>query len=234
VASPVMLRTVPARQFLSTWSLSCLQNPKHTRFYSSLNFAAPSFSHHQMLSTAHLRWSGSFYSMQSAFLRSAQHTPSQIRQMTYNQVLRGARKTPERYCRTLQLRGAPQKRGKFLLRYSIRSSSGTCVRVYVTKPKKPNSAQRKVAKVKLTNGLEVVAAVPGVGHNLQQHSVVLVRGGRVRDLPGCRFKLIRGKYDFNFKENFERQNRRSKYSTPKPRKDESGKAATPAAAAKKK
>ncbi len=72
---------------------------------------------------------------------------------------------------------------------------GVCLKVYTTTPKKPNSAMRKVAKVKLTNGMEVIAYIPGIGHNLQEHSVVLIRGGRVKDLPGVRYHIVRGKLD---------------------------------------
>lgn len=85
----------------------------------------------------------------------------------------------------------------------------------MTKPKKPNSAQRKVAKVRLSTGRHIMAYVPGLGHNLNEHSVVLVRGGRVPDLPGVHYHTIRGIYDFNHKERIERSNRRSKYSTPR-------------------
>jgi small subunit ribosomal protein S12 len=95
---------------------------------------------------------------------------------------------------------------------------GVCIRVYTTKPKKPNSAQRKVAKVKLTTGNSIIVYIPGQGHNLQQHSVVLIRGGRVPDLPGVQYHIIRGKHDFVAKERFERSARRSKFSIKKVRK----------------
>ena len=101
---------------------------------------------------------------------------------TANQLVRKGRATPKVKTKTPALRGAPQKRG-------------VCTRVYTTTPKKPNSALRKVARVRLTNGIEVGAYIPGEGHNLQEHSVVLVRGGRVRDLPGFRYKVIRGGLD---------------------------------------
>jgi len=101
---------------------------------------------------------------------------------TVNQLVRKGRKTPKTKVKTPALRGAPQKRG-------------VCTRVYTTTPKKPNSALRKVARVKLTNQMEVGAYIPGEGHNLQEHSIVLVRGGRVRDLPGVRYKIIRGALD---------------------------------------
>lgn len=94
---------------------------------------------------------------------------------------------------------------------------GVCIKVYTTKPKKPNSAIRKVAKIRLSNGREKIVYIPGQGHNLQQHSVVMVRGGRVRDLPGVHQKLIRGKYDFTGPETIRRTKKRSKYSLSKPR-----------------
>ncbi len=93
---------------------------------------------------------------------------------------------------------------------------GVCVRVYVTTPKKPNSAQRKVARVRLTNGREVIAYIPGEGHNLQEHSTVLVRGGRVKDLPGVRYHIVRGALDTAGVEG--RKQGRSKYGTKKPKK----------------
>ena len=101
---------------------------------------------------------------------------------TVNQLVRKGRVTPRVKTKTPALRGAPQKRG-------------VCTRVYTTTPKKPNSALRKVARVRLTNGTEVGAYIPGEGHNLQEHSVVLVRGGRVKDLPGVRYKVVRGTLD---------------------------------------
>ena len=100
------------------------------------------------------------------------------------------------------LAGNPQKRG-------------VCIRVYTTTPKKPNSALRKVAKVRLTNGREVVAYIPGEGHNLQEHSVVLVRGGRVKDLPGVKYHVVRGKFDTSGVEG--RRHSRSLYGTKKPK-----------------
>ncbi len=101
---------------------------------------------------------------------------------TVNQLVRKGRAAPKERVKTPALRGAPQKRG-------------VCTRVYTTTPKKPNSALRKVARVRLTNGMEVGAYIPGEGHNLQEHSVVLVRGGRVKDLPGVRYKVVRGTLD---------------------------------------
>ncbi|MBN2379095.1 30S ribosomal protein S12 [candidate division WOR-3 bacterium] len=101
---------------------------------------------------------------------------------TVNQLVRGGRKMPKRKSSTTALEGNPQKRG-------------VCTRVYTTTPKKPNSALRKVCKVRLTNGYEVIAYIPGEGHNLQEHSVVLIQGGRVRDLPGVRYRVVRGVLD---------------------------------------
>ena len=104
------------------------------------------------------------------------------RMPTVNQLIRKPRTAPKAKTKTPALRGAPQKRG-------------VCTRVYTTTPKKPNSALRKVARVRLTNQMEVGAYIPGEGHNLQEHSVVLIRGGRVKDLPGFRYKVIRAALD---------------------------------------
>jgi small subunit ribosomal protein S12 len=92
---------------------------------------------------------------------------------------------------------------------------GVCIRVYTTTPKKPNSALRKVARVRLTNGTEVTAYIPGIGHNLQEHSIVLVRGGRVKDLPGVRYKIVRGTLDTAGVE--DRKSSRSRYGSKKPK-----------------
>ena len=101
---------------------------------------------------------------------------------TVNQLVRKGRTAPKAKVKTPALRGAPQKRG-------------VCTRVMTQTPKKPNSALRKVARVRLTNGMEVTSYIPGVGHNLQEHSVVMIRGGRVKDLPGVRYHIIRGTLD---------------------------------------
>ena len=119
---------------------------------------------------------------------------------TVNQLVRKGRKVPKTKVKTPALRGAPQKRG-------------VCTRVYTTTPKKPNSALRKVARVRLTSGIEVTAYIPGVGHNLQEHSMVLVRGGRVKDLPGVRYKIIRGALDTQGVKN--RKQARSRYGAKK-------------------
>ena len=115
---------------------------------------------------------------------------------TVNQLVRKGRQAPKAKTKTPALRGAPQKRG-------------VCTRVYTATPKKPNSALRKVARVRLTNGLEVGAYIPGEGHTLQEHSVVLIRGGRVKDLPGVRYHISRGALDATGVRT--RQQGRSKY-----------------------
>jgi small subunit ribosomal protein S12 len=104
------------------------------------------------------------------------------RMPTIQQLVRKGRQDKIGKAKTPALKGSPQRRG-------------VCTRVYTTTPKKPNSALRKVARVRLTSGIEVTAYIPGVGHNLQEHSIVLVRGGRVKDLPGVRYKIIRGSLD---------------------------------------
>ncbi len=136
---------------------------------------------------------------------------------TINQLIRKRRKTPRRKSKSPALqftlnrlknhatflkRGAPQKRG-------------VCLKVYTTTPKKPNSALRKVARVRLTNGMEVIAYIPGEGHNLQEHSVVTIRGGRVKDLPGVRYHIIRGTLDTQGVQ--DRKQSRSLYGAKKPK-----------------
>ncbi len=121
---------------------------------------------------------------------------------TINQIIRFGRQKIEKKNKAPALGGCPQKRG-------------VCTRVYTTTPKKPNSALRKVARVRLTNGIEVTAYIPGEGHNLQEHSIVLIRGGRVKDLPGVRYHIIRGTLDASGVE--DRRNGRSKYGTKKPK-----------------
>ena len=121
---------------------------------------------------------------------------------TINQLVRHGRKVAKKRSDTPALKGAPQKRG-------------VCVRVYTTTPKKPNSALRKVAMVRLTNGMEVTSYIPGIGHNLQEHSVVLIRGGRVKDLPGVRYHVIRGTLDALGVS--DRRQGRSKYGAKRPK-----------------
>ncbi|NPA42932.1 MAG: 30S ribosomal protein S12 [Chlorobi bacterium] len=121
---------------------------------------------------------------------------------TIQQLIRKGRKKIVKKSKSVALGGNPQKRG-------------VCIRVYTTTPKKPNSAMRKVARVRLTNGNEVNAYIPGEGHNLQEHSIVLVRGGRVKDLPGVKYHIIRGALDTAGVEG--RRQRRSKYGTKRPK-----------------
>jgi len=121
---------------------------------------------------------------------------------TINQLIRQGRKKIIKKKDTPSLEGCPQKRG-------------VCVRVYTTTPKKPNSALRKVARVRLTNGKEVTSYIPGIGHNLQEHSVVLIRGGRVKDLPGVRYHIVRGTLDTLGVS--DRRNGRSKYGAKRPK-----------------
>jgi small subunit ribosomal protein S12 len=121
---------------------------------------------------------------------------------TINQLVRLGRQAVKKKSGSPALTDCPQKRG-------------VCVRVYTTTPKKPNSALRKVARVRLTNGIEVTTYIPGIGHNLQEHSVVLIRGGRVKDLPGVRYHIIRGSLDASGVAN--RKKSRSKYGAKKPK-----------------
>lgn len=121
---------------------------------------------------------------------------------TISQLVRKGRKKIVKKSTAPALKSNPQKRG-------------VCTRVYTTTPKKPNSALRKVARVRLTNGLEVSTYIPGIGHNLQEHSVVLVRGGKIKDLPGVRYHLVRGSLDLAGVQ--DRTQSRSKYGTKKPK-----------------
>ena len=119
---------------------------------------------------------------------------------TIEQLIRNGRQRPVTKTKSPALKGSPQRRG-------------VCTRVFTTTPKKPNSALRKVARVRLTSGVEITAYIPGEGHNLQEHSIVLVRGGRVRDLPGVRYKIIRGALDAAGVKN--RKQARSRYGAKK-------------------
>lgn len=121
---------------------------------------------------------------------------------TINQLVRKGRKKITKRSNTPALQSCPQRRG-------------VCVRVYTTTPKKPNSALRKVARVRLTNGIEVTSYIPGIGHNLQEHSVVLIRGGRVKDLPGVRYHVVRGTLDTLGVS--DRRQGRSKYGAKRPK-----------------
>jgi small subunit ribosomal protein S12 len=122
---------------------------------------------------------------------------------TINQLVRKGRRAQAAKTTAPALKACPQKRG-------------VCVRVYTSTPKKPNSALRKVARVRLSNGMEVTTYIPGEGHNLQEHSVVLIRGGRVKDLPGVRYHVVRGTMDASGVE--ERRQGRSKYGAKRPKK----------------
>ena len=121
---------------------------------------------------------------------------------TINQLIKRGRKPVQKRQTAPALQNCPQKRG-------------VCVRVFTTTPKKPNSALRKVARVRLTNGMEVTTYIPGIGHNLQEHSVVLIRGGRVKDLPGVRYHVVRGVLDAQGVQ--DRKQGRSKYGTKRPK-----------------
>jgi len=121
---------------------------------------------------------------------------------TINQLIAKGREPAAKRNKVPALEGCPQKRG-------------VCTRVYTSTPKKPNSALRKVARVRLTNGIEVTSYIPGVGHNLQEHSIVLIRGGRVKDLPGVRYHIIRGTLDASGVAN--RKQGRSKYGAKRPK-----------------
>ena len=121
---------------------------------------------------------------------------------TIQQLIRKPRQSPVTRSKSQHLEGCPQKRG-------------VCTRVYTTTPKKPNSALRKVAKVRLTNGFEVIGYIPGEGHNLQEHSVVMIRGGRVKDLPGVRYHILRGVLDTQGIA--KRRQRRSLYGAKRPK-----------------
>jgi small subunit ribosomal protein S12 len=134
-------------------------------------------------------------------VRSAR-AKEQLRVPTFNQLVRDGRKRPRYKTASPALQGCPQKRG-------------VCTRVYTQTPKKPNSALRKVARVRLTNGIEVTTYIPGVGHNLQEHSIVLIRGGRVKDLPGVRYHVVRGTLDAVGVAG--RKQSRSKYGAKRPK-----------------
>ncbi len=127
--------------------------------------------------------------------------------LTFNQLVRKPRKSKKEKSKTPALQGCPQRRG-------------VCIQVRTATPKKPNSALRKIARVRLTNGMEVTAYIGGIGHNLQEHSMVLVRGGRVKDLPGVRYHIVRGALDAAGVEG--RKRGRSKYGTKRPKTEKGG------------
>lgn len=136
------------------------------------------------------------------FEDAAQPTNSHYHVPTIQQLVRKGRSPKRKKSKSVALQGNPQRRG-------------VCTRVYTTTPKKPNSALRKVAKVRLTNGYEIIAYIPGEGHNLQEHSIVLVRGGRVKDLPGVKYHIVRGALDTAGVA--DRRQSRSKYGTKRPK-----------------
>lgn len=135
---------------------------------------------------------------------------------TINQLVRKSRRplTTKSASPALQRRQNLIKNKTLFIKTGAPFMRGVCLKVYTSTPKKPNSALRKIAKVKLTNGMEVLAYIPGVGHNLQEHSVVMIRGGRVKDLPGVRYHIVRGKLDTLGVEG--RKRSRSKYGTKRP------------------
>ena len=147
-------------------------------------------------------WVYSSFVAQSAIAAWDLSRYSENRLPTIQQLVRTGRKAARAKSKAPALKGSPQRRG-------------VCVRVYTQTPKKPNSALRKVARVRLTTGIEVTAYIPGIGHNLQEHSVVLIRGGRVKDLPGVRYHIIRGTLDTAGTKN--RKKARSKYGTKAPK-----------------
>lgn len=135
-------------------------------------------------------------------LRGFTTSSEAVKVPTISQLVRKGRKQISSKTDSPALQGCPQKRG-------------VCVRVFISTPKKPNSALRKVARVRLTNGIEVTTYIPGIGHNLQEHSIVLIRGGRVKDLPGVRYHVVRGALDTVGVEG--RKNGRSKYGAKRPK-----------------
>ena len=145
-------------------------------------------------------WTAAFLFLKAAAAQCYYHKNKKM--PTIQQLVRTARKEILRKTKSPALKSCPQRRG-------------VCIRVYTTTPKKPNSALRKVARVRLTTGFEVTAYIPGIGHNLQEHSVVLVRGGRVKDLPGVRYHIVRGTLDTAAVKN--RTQSRSKYGVKRPK-----------------
>jgi len=137
---------------------------------------------------------------------------------TVNQLIRKGRKTTKVKSKSPAMQDTYDSlhRKRTNLRKGASFKRGVCVKVTTSTPKKPNSAIRKIARVRLSNGMEVTAYIPGEGHNLQEHSIVMIRGGRVKDLPGCRYHIVRGVYDAAGVEG--RQQGRSKYGTKKPKK----------------
>ena len=134
---------------------------------------------------------------------------------TFNQLVKNGRQDKTYKSKSPALQRSTNSIKKVAVEIASPQKRGVCTKVAIKTPKKPNSAQRKIARVRLTNGLEVTAYIPGIGHNLQEHSVVLIRGGRVKDLPGVRYHIIRGKLDTQGVAN--RNQARSKYGAKKPK-----------------
>ena len=135
---------------------------------------------------------------------------------TFNQLVRHGRQSAAYKSKAPALQTSLNSIRKISVDLPSPQKRGVCTKVAIKTPKKPNSAQRKIARVRLTNGIEVTSYIPGIGHNLQEHSVVLIRGGRVRDLPGCRYHIIRGTLDAQGVAN--RNQSRSKYGAKRPKK----------------
>ncbi|MBR5286083.1 MAG: 30S ribosomal protein S12 [Clostridia bacterium] len=135
---------------------------------------------------------------------------------TFNQLVKNGRQDKTYKSKSPALQRSTNSIKKVAVEIASPQKRGVCTKVAIKTPKKPNSAQRKIARVRLTNGLEVTAYIPGIGHNLQEHSVVLIRGGRVKDLPGVRYHIIRGKLDTQGVAN--RNQSRSKYGAKRPKK----------------
>ena len=136
---------------------------------------------------------------------------------TFNQLVKNGRQDKTYKSKSPALQRSTNSIKKVAVEIASPQKRGVCTKVAIKTPKKPNSAQRKIARVRLTNGLEVTAYIPGIGHNLQEHSVVLIRGGRVKDLPGVRYHIIRGKLDTQGVAN--RNQSRSKYGAKRPKKE---------------
>src|SRR5688572_28513511 len=189
--------------------LECRQSPKHWRYKSRGQFSGHDLgsSNEGPRSSGCLGWTHREFRRAPA--RSLWHSQSMMvdwgwtrRMPTIQQLIRKPRVRPKERNKVPAMQACPQKRG-------------VCTRVYTTTPKKPNSALRKVAKVRLTNGFEVIGYIPGEGHNLQDHSVVLIRGGRVKDLPGVRYHILRGVLDTQGVK--DRKQRRSVYGAKRPK-----------------
>jgi small subunit ribosomal protein S12 len=174
-------------------SVLCLQAPEASGLKALVRFAT-------RLTTLWLDRAGAFIAL--VWVRSFTVRFGRAKMPTISQLIRKPRQPKTYREKARHMQASPQKRG-------------VCTRVYTTTPKKPNSALRKVAKVRLTNGFEVIGYIPGEGHNLQEHSVVMIRGGRVKDLPGVRYHILRGVLDTQGVK--DRKQRRSKYGAKRPK-----------------